>query len=457
MYDLIVLGAGPGGYVAAIRAAQLGLKTALVEREALGGVCLNWGCIPTKALLRNAEIVEWLQQGDTFGFAFDNLRLDYGKAVARAQAVTATLVKGIGGLMRKHKVDVLTGFGTILSPHQVEVAGQRFDTQRLLIATGSKTRLLPGMTLDGHHLFTAKEAVHRTDVPKRLVILGGGPIGVEFAYIYHQYGSAITLVEAQGRLVPTEDEEISKVLETSYRNKGMRLLTGTMVQSVACDAAGVRVVAKTPRGEETIEANACLVAIGIMPNLDGVDAAKLGIRTDARGYLQVDDQMRTQQPTIWAIGDVTGKLPLAHVASMQGIIAVETMAGRHAPVLNYADMPRATYCRPQIASMGLTEQQAKDQGHAIKVGKYPFRALGKALALGEVEGFVKVVADAQYGEILGAHMIGPDVSELLAELGVAKTIEGTLEEIDWTVHAHPTLSEAVKEACLAALGRPIHI
>lgn len=457
MHDLIVVGAGPGGYVAAIRAAQLGLKTAIVERESLGGVCLNWGCIPTKALLRNAEIAELLHHGDKYGFSFDNLTLDFSKAIERSQSVVSLQTKGIGFLMKKNKIDVLTGSATITRPGKVEVGGQTHPTKRILLATGAQTRLLPGVAVDGKRIFTAREAVARTDLPPRLVILGGGPIGVEFAYVYHHYGSQVTLVEGKDRLVPQEDEEISQLLGKIYAQKGIKVLTSSMVKEIQTTADGVTVQVETARGDQTIQADACLMAIGIVPNTQDIDMKRLGIQTDERGYIVIDDQCKTTAADVWAIGDVTGKLPLAHVASMQGIVAVEAMTGHTPPVLNYQDLPRATYCRPQIASLGLTESQAKAKGHQVAVGKCPFRPVGKAQALGETDGFVKLVADAQYGEILGVHMIGPDVSELLAEVGVAKTLEGTLAEIDLTVHAHPTLSEAVKEAALAALGRPIHI
>jgi dihydrolipoamide dehydrogenase len=463
-YDVTVIGGGPGGYVAAIRAAQLGLKVALVESTFLGGVCLNVGCIPTKALLRNAELAGLLRRGQEFGFSFDNLRLDYSVAHKRSRQVSGRLVKGVQFLMKKNKIDVFEGRGMLKSADQVAVTpaeagkavgGQKFegvlDTKAIIIATGARPRNLPGLEIDKDKLITYWEALELSQPPKSLVILGAGAIGLEFAYVFHAYGTQVTLVEMLPHLAPLEDEELSFELERAYKKAGITFMLNTKVERVEKTADGVQVMA----GEQLIQAEKVLVSIGVQPNSDDLGLEALGIATE-RGYVQVDGCMRTNVPGVYAIGDVTGKLMLAHVASAMGVVAAEASAGRETAELDYRFMPRCTYCHPQIASMGLSEKQARQAGYNVAVGKFPFQANGKALGLGDYAGFVKVVVDTKYGEILGAHMIGPEVTELLPEWVLARSAELSIEDLARSVHAHPTLSEALVEAAHAALGQAIH-
>jgi dihydrolipoamide dehydrogenase len=460
-YDVIVVGAGPGGYVAAIRAAQLGLKAAVVEREHLGGICLNWGCIPTKALLRNAEIVNLLKRGDEFGISFDTPpKVDYAAAQKRSRQVAERLSKGVGFLLRKNQVDHIAGEGHLRSANTVEVSpgGQVLQaTKGIILATGARPRLFPGLQADGQRVLTYRQALAQTTVPKRIIIVGAGPIGVEFAYIYRAYGSEVTILEMMPRAVPLEDEEISAELEKALKRQGIQLRTGTKVEGVDVSNEGVSVRASGPSGPETFAAEQVLVAVSIQPNSENLGLESVGVATQ-KGWVQVDGYLRTNIPGIYAIGDLTGKMALAHVASHQGIVAAEHIAGHETrPLEDYTFMPRCVYCQPQIASLGLTEAQAKEKGHQIKVGRFPFQANGKALGLAEREGFVKVIADAKYGEILGVHMIGPEVTELLPEFTLARSWEFTVNEIAHTVHAHPTLSEALMEAALAVEGLSIHI
>jgi dihydrolipoamide dehydrogenase len=468
-YDVVIIGGGPGGYVAAIRAAQLGLKAALVEREHLGGICLNWGCIPTKALLRNAEVIELLRRGEEFGFSFENLKVDYEAAYRRSRQVADRLVRGVQFLMRKNRIDVYEGEGRLRSASQVEVrptqgtavGGQRFEgvleAKYIVLATGARPRLLPGLSLDPPRVITYRQALELKQVPRSIVIIGAGPIGLEFAYLFRVYGAEVTLIEMLPHLAPLEDEEISVELEKQFTRMGIRFMTNTRVEAVRAAGEGVAVEA----GGQILQAETVLVAIGVQPNTEDLGLEAVGVQVE-RGAVVVNDFLQTSVPNIYAIGDLTGKLALAHVASAQGIVAVEHIAAREGkgpmpPALDYLAMPRCTYCRPQIASMGLTEKQAKEQGYTVKVGKFPFQANGKALAFGEHAGFVKLVVDAKYGEILGVHVIGPEVTELLPELVLARTAELTPEEIVRAVHAHPTLSEALAEAAHAALGAAIHI
>ena len=460
-YNVTIIGAGPGGYVAAVRAAQLGLKVALVEKEHLGGVCLNWGCIPTKALLRNAEVVSLLGRGKEFGFTVTGLEVDFGAAVDRSRRVSRRLVKGVGVLMRRNGVEVIEGRGMLKSPGEVEVAlktgGTRtLETHNVIIATGGQARTIPGITPDGERVLTYREAIVLREMPASVVIVGAGPIGMEFAHLWRTYGADVTVVEMLPHALPLEDEEVSAEVERAFKRRKVRLLTSTRVQGVETTGDGVRVSVAGGQGEQTLEAERVLVAIGARPDSENLGLEEIGVQVE-RGTVVVDDQMRTNVPGVYAIGDVTGKLALAHVASAQSIVAVETIAGAETVTLDYEAIPRCTYCWPQVASFGLTEPQAVERGHEVRVGKFPFRPNGKALGLGDYDGFVKIVADATTGEILGAHLVGPEVTELLPELVLARNWELTPEQIARTVHAHPTLSEVLMEAAHGVFGKAIHI
>ena len=457
-YDVVVTGAGPGGYVAAIRAAQLGLKTAIVEREALGGVCLNWGCIPSKALLKNAEILSYIHRAEEFGLHFDNFRADYSVAMDRSRKVVDRNTRGVAYLLRKNKVDHIEGTGKLKGGGVVEIAPEAKQTtaKNIIIATGSRPRTIPPLPIDGERVLSSRESIVLSELPSSMVIVGGGAIGVEFAYLYKTYGVDITIVELLPRLVPTEDEEISQVLERAFSRQGINVIAGATVTGLDTRPDGVAVSVDKDSVAQTITCEKVLVAIGVQPNTEGLGLEELGISTQDGG-IQIDDNMATNVPGVYAIGDVTGKLALAHVASAQGVTAVEHIAGLDTQPLDYVSMPRATYCQPQIASFGLTEAQAREQGHEVKVGRFNVQANGKALSMGETEGIVKLVVDAQYGELLGGHMIGPEVTELLGELSMARLLEGTTLELGWMVHAHPTLSEMLKEAALDAQGRTIHM
>jgi len=461
-YDVTIIGAGPGGYVAAVRAAQLGLKVALVEEEHLGGVCLNWGCIPTKALLRNAEVVSLLDRGREFGFSVSDVELDFSAAVDRSRKVSERLVKGVGFLMRKNDVDVIEGRGVLGSPTTVEVdlneGGTRtVETDHVIIATGARARTIPGIEPDGDRVLTYRSAIVLRELPESVVVVGAGPIGMEFAHVWSSYGTEVTVVEMLPHAVPLEDQEVSEEVERAFKRRRVNIMTSTRVQDVEVGGDGVRVTVATEDDEkEVLEAERVLIAIGVRPNSENIGLEDVGVGTE-RGNVIVDDHMRTSVSGVYAIGDVTGKMALAHVASAQGIVAVETIAGEETRPLDYDAVPRCTYCQPQVASFGITEAEAVENGHDVEVGKFPFRPNGKALALGEREGFVKIVADATTGEILGAHLVGPEVTELLPELVLARTWELTPEEIARAVHAHPTLSEALMEAAHGVFGEPIHI
>ncbi|MDO9087520.1 MAG: dihydrolipoyl dehydrogenase [Anaerolineaceae bacterium] len=462
-YDVVIIGAGPGGYVAAIRASQLGLKTVIIDKEWLGGVCLNIGCIPSKSLLKNADVAYTLRNGaKEFGFSFDNLKLDYSVAVKRSRQVSNRLTKGVGFLMKKNNVDVIMGIGKLTAKNIVTVTGEDGSTQEIsakniIIATGAYSTPIPGVTLDGEKILSYKEAILQTRQPESVVIIGAGAIGVEFATIWNGYGTEVTIVEMLPRLVPLEDEEIGVELEKAFKKAGIKSLTGHRVEKIETTDKGVKVTVSEGENQKIIEAEQALVAIGFKPNSADLGLEPVGVALDKRGFIQIDDHMSTNVPGIWAIGDVTGKLLLAHVASTQGIICAENIAGVDTITLDYRMMPRATYCHPQVASFGLTEAQAKEEGYEVKVGRFPFQANGKSLGLGESNGFVKIVTDVKYGEILGAHMIGPEVSELLPELTLAQTMELTAEEISRNVHAHPTLSEVIMEAAHGVVGETIHI
>ena len=460
-YDVTIIGAGPGGYVAAIRAAQLGLKVALVEKEYLGGVCLNWGCIPTKALLRNAEVVSLLGRGKEFGFTVEGFQADFGAAVGRSRKVAERLVKGVGALMRKNEVEVVEGEGRLKSPTSVEVTlndGSKriLETKNIVVATGGRARAIPGIEIDGGRVLTYREAIVLRELPASAVIVGAGPIGMEFAHVWSTYGTQVTVVEMLDRALPLEDAEVSQEVERAFKRRKVEILTSTRVQGIETTADGVKVTVAGEDGEQVLEAERALIAIGVRPNSEGVGLEEIGVHVE-RGYVVIDDAMRTNVPGVYAIGDVTGKLALAHVASAQGIVAVETIAGIETVTLDYEMLPRCTYCQPQVASFGITEAQATERGYQVKVGQFPFRAIGKALGLGDYDGFVKIVADAASGEILGASLVGPEVTELLPELVLARHWELTPEEIAHTVHAHPTLSEALMEAAHGVFGQAIHI
>jgi dihydrolipoamide dehydrogenase len=464
-YDVVVIGAGPGGYVAAIRAAQLGLKVGLVEKENLGGVCLNWGCIPTKALLRNAEVISLLGEGKEFGFRVTGVEADFGAAVDRSRKISQRLVKGVGTLMRKNKVDVIEGTGVLKAAGEIEVSlsdggARTLQTRNVIIATGGRARSISGITPDGERVMTYREAIVLREAPASVIVVGAGPIGMEFAHIWRTYGAEVTVVEMLPRVLPLEDKEVSTVVERAFKRRKVRMLTATRVEALEATASGVQVRVSNDEGEQILEAERALIAIGVQPNSENLGLETVGVRTE-RGHIVIDELMGTNVPSVYAIGDVTGKLALAHVASAQGIVAAETIAGLDIPAaqvrgIDYQAMPRCTYCQPQVASFGLTEAQAVEEGHEVKVGRFNFLASGKALGLGERDGFVKIVADAAYGEILGAHLVGPEVTELLPELVLARTWELTPEEIARSVHAHPTLSEAVMEAAHAVFGSAIH-
>ena len=460
-YDVAVIGGGPGGYVAAIRAGQLGLKSCVIERDALGGVCLNWGCIPSKALLKNAEILSYIHRADQFGLHFDNFRADYSVAVARSRQVVDRMTRGIGFLLRKNNVDHIAGQATIASPTAIDVAGadgqnSRVSARNIIVATGARPRSIPPLPVDGQRIITSREAIVADDVPDSIAIVGGGAIGVEFAYVYRMYGAKVTIIELLPRLVPNEDEEISQQLERAFGREGIELRTGAGVTAASADATGVTLTIDKDGATETLRYDKVLVAIGVQPNTESLGLETVGVDTD-RGYINIDDRMATNVPGIYAVGDVTGKLALAHVASAQGVTAAEAIAGEETQPLDYTMMPRATYCHPQVASMGLTEAQAREQGYDVKIGRFNVQASGKAVAMGENDGLVKLVIDAKYGELLGGHLCGPEVTELLGELSMTKLLEGTTLELGWAVHAHPTISEMVHEAALDAEGRVLHM
>lgn len=462
-FDVVVIGAGPAGYVSAIRAAQLSKKTAIVEKQWLGGVCLNVGCIPSKALLKNAEIAHILRErAKEFGFSFENLQLDYSAAVKRSRQVSDRLTRGVGFLMRKNNIAVFMGKARFADPHTITVTDgegkvTELKAQHFIIASGARPILPNGWQVDGRSVLTYKEAILQERLPGSVVIIGSGAIGVEFATIWNAYGSQVTIIEMLPRLVPLEDEEVSAELKKAFERRGIRCLVGHKVEAVESTENGARVRVSTEGKELILEAEQALVAIGFRPNTEDLGLDVAGVKTNVRGFIEINEKMQTSMPHIYAIGDVTGKLMLAHVGSAMGIVAAEHLAGHETVTLDYEMMPRATYSQPQIASFGLTEAQARERGYAVKIGRFPFQANGKALGLGDYGGWVKLVVDEKYGEILGAHMIGPEVTELLPELTLARMMELTPAEIARNVHAHPTLSEVLMEAAHAAEGHPIHL
>jgi dihydrolipoamide dehydrogenase len=460
-FDIIVLGSGPGGYVTAIRASQLGFKTAIIEKESLGGVCLNWGCIPTKALLKSAQVFEYLKHADDYGLTIESYDKDFDAVVNRSRNVAGTMSKGVQFLMKKNKIEVIMGYGTLKAGKKVAVSSEDgtetvYEADHIIIATGARARELPSLPQDGKKVIGYREAMTLPKQPKKLIVVGSGAIGVEFAYFYNAMGTNVTLVEYMPRIVPVEDEEISKQMERSFTKSGIKVMTSAEVTKLDTSGKGVKATVKTDKGEEVLSADIVLSAVGIKTNIENIGLEELGIATD-RDKIIVNDFYQTNLPGYYAIGDVTSGQALAHVASAEGILCVEKIAGQHVEPIDYNNVPGCTYCFPEVASVGYTEEQAKEKGFEIKVGKFPFTASGKAQAGGHTDGFVKVIFDAKYGEWLGCHMIGAGVTDMIAEAVVGRKLETTGHEILKAVHPHPTMSEAVMEAVAAAYDEVIHI
>ena len=463
-FDLVVIGSGPGGYVAAIRASQLGMKTAIVERDRLGGICLNWGCIPTKALLKNAELYRMFKKSEEFGISHDNLRFDFPKIIDRSRAVADKSEKGVGFLMKKNNVTVFSGTARLTDANSVEIIDDsgtvkdRARANRIVIATGARARSLPGIEFDGKRILSSTEAMVLKQAPKSIVIIGAGAIGVEFAYFYNSFGAAVTLVEMMPAILPIEDHEVSDQLARSFKKSGIKILTENKVTSLRSTSEGIEATIQDSKGQSNeLKAEFALMAVGVTGNVEGLGLEKLGVKVE-RGRIPVDSDFRTNIPSIYAIGDVIGAPWLAHVASAEAISAIEGMAKLEDRLrVVYESIPGCTYCQPQVASIGLTERKAREKGYQLKIGKFPFTASGKARAIGETEGFVKLIFDAKYGELLGAHLLGSEATEMIAELGLAKNLEATYQEILKTVHAHPTLSEAIMDAAGGAAGEAINL
>jgi len=455
-YDIIVLGSGPGGYVTAIRASQLGFKTAVVEKESLGGVCLNWGCIPTKALIKSAQVFEYLKHAEDYGLKVKEAEADFDAVVKRSRGVAEGMSKGVQFLMKKNKIDVINGFGKLKPGKKVEVDGKEYSADHIIVATGARSRELPSLPQDGKKVIGYREAMTLKEQPKKMIVVGSGAIGVEFAYVYNSMGTEVTIVEYMDRIVPVEDADVSKQLEKSFKKNGIKIMTSAEVTKVDTSGNGVKATVKTKKGEEVIEADVVLSAVGIKTNIENIGLEDVGIAVD-RDKILVNDYYQTNIPGYYAIGDVTPGQALAHVASAEGILCVEKIAGQHVEKLDYGNIPGCTYCSPEIASVGLTEQQAKDKGIDIKVGKFPFSASGKASAGGNKDGFVKVIFDAKYGEWLGCHMIGAGVTDMIAEAVLGRKLETTGHEVLKAVHPHPTMSEAVMEAVADAYDEVIHL
>ena len=456
-YDVAIIGGGPGGYVAAIRAAQLKLRTVLIERDRVGGLCLNWGCIPSKSLLWNAEVVNLVRDGETYGITYDNLRIDLGKAIDRSRQVVDQMVKGVEFLLAKHGVRTIQGEATFVAPHQLRVRGldEPIDAKAVIIATGARPRTLPGLATDGDVIIGSHEALILREKPEKVVIVGAGPIGVEFATLWRAYGVDVTILELLDHLVPLEDEEISIQLERAFKKQGIKFVTGASETQAEARNGRAAVRYRAKGAEHELDADRVLVGIGFEANVEALGADRIGVHVE-RGYVKTDANLMTAADGVYAIGDVTGILNLAHVASAQGVMVVERLAGRESPALDYRHMPRATFCQPEVGSVGLTEKQAREAGYDVKVGKFPVRANGRAKAINQTDGLIKIVADAQTGETLGIHMVGPMVTELLSEASLGMTLEATPRELGWTVAAHPTLGETVKEAALAVDNEAIH-
>lgn len=460
-YDIIVIGSGPGGYVTAIRASQLGFKTAIIEKENLGGICLNWGCIPTKALLKSAQVFEYLNHAKEYGISADNVKADFGAVIKRSRDVADGMSKGIQFLMKKNKIDVIMGTAKVKPGKKVEVKAADgkvtvYEGKHIIIATGARSRQLPNLPQDGKKIIGYREAMNLPKQPKSMVVVGSGAIGVEFAYFYATMGTKVTVVEFMPNIVPVEDEEVSKQLERSFKKVGIEIMTETNVESVDTKGDTCKVNVKTKTGNSTLEAEVVLSAVGITANLEGIGLEETGIKTD-KGKIIVDKFYATNVPGYYAIGDCVPGQALAHVASAEGITCVEKIKGMHVEPIDYNNIPGCTYCQPEIASVGYTEKKAKEAGYTVKVGKFPFSASGKAKAAGASDGFIKLIFDAKYGELLGAHMIGANVTEMVAETVALRKLETTGHEIIKTVHPHPTMSEAIMEAAAAAYGEVIHL
>lgn len=462
-FDLVVIGSGPGGYVAAIRAAQLGLKVACVERDRLGGVCLNWGCIPSKSLLKNAEYMNFLKHADDYGFGVKNLEVDFPKVIARSRGVADRMSGGVAFLFKKNKITQIKGWGSIKTTTTVEVKDENgavtdlITAKTIMVATGARPRTIPGIEVDREFVLTSTEAMLQQKTPKSLIVMGAGAIGIEFAYFYQSFGTAVTVIEMQDRILPVEDDDVCKELRKTFERDGMKILTETKVLSAKKKGKGVEVIIERKDGtKETLTADLALNAIGVQGNIENIGLENVGITVE-RGWIKVDKFLRTNVPNIYAIGDVAGAPWLAHKASAEGVVAAEHIAGHHTDGVDYNNIPGCTYCQPQVASIGLTEKKAKEAGHEVKVGKFPFTANGKAHGIGKAQGFVKLVFDAKYGEILGAHMIGPDVTEMIGEMGVARTLGATGPSIFKTIHAHPTLSEAIMESAALAYDECVNL
>ena len=461
-YDIIVLGSGPGGYVTAIRASQLGLKTAIVEKAEIGGICLNWGCIPTKALLKSANVFEYISHAADYGISVKGADADFAGMVNRSRGVAEKMSGGIQFLMKKNKIDVINGFGKVKAGKKVSVTDDKGEVKEysadkaVIIATGARSRQLPNLPQDGKKVIGYREAMTLPSQPKKLVVVGSGAIGVEFAYFYNTLGTEVTVVEYMPNIVPVEDAEVSKQLERSFKKQGMKIMTNSSVESVDTSGKGCVVTVKTKKGEEKIECDIVLSAVGIQTNIEGIGLEDVGIATD-KGKVLVNDFYQTNIPGYYAIGDIVDGPALAHVASAEGITCVEKIAGMNVEPIDYGNIPGCTYCSPEVASVGMTEQAAKDAGFDIKVGKFPFSASGKASAAGANDGFIKLIFDAKYGELLGGHMVGANVTEMIAEIVAIRKLETTGHELIKTIHPHPTMSEAIMEAAAAAYGEVIHI
>ena len=460
-YDIIIVGSGPGGYVTAIRASQLGFKTAVVEKESLGGVCLNWGCIPTKALLKSAQVYEYLKHVDQYGLKAESIDKDFEAVVKRSRGVAEGMSKGVQFLMKKNKIDVIEGFGKVKAGKKIDVTSKdgkvtEYSASNIIIATGARSRELPNLPQDGKKVIGYRQAMTLPSQPKSMIVVGSGAIGVEFASFYNSMGTEVTIVEFQPTIVPVEDKDVSKQFERSLKKAGIKIMTSSSVETVDTSGAGVKATVKTKKGEKNLEADILLSAVGIKTNIENIGLEDVGIITD-RDKILVNDWYQTNIPGYYAIGDVTPGPALAHVASAEGITCVEKIAGLHSEVIDYGNIPGCTYASPEIASVGLTEEQAKEQGYELKIGKFPFSASGKATAAGTTDGFVKVIFDAKYGEWLGCHMIGAGVTDMIAEAVLGRKLETTGHEVLKTIHPHPTMSEAVMEAVADAYDEVIHL
>ena len=460
-YDVLIIGSGPGGYVTAIRASQLGFKVGVIEKENLGGICLNWGCIPTKALLKSAQVYDYLKHVDQYGLKAEAIDKDFEAVIKRSRGVAEGMSKGVSFLMKKNKIDIINGFGKIKTGKKVDVTAEdgsvtEYSADNIIIATGARSRVLPNLPQDGKKVIGYREAMSLPSQPKSMIVVGSGAIGVEFAHFYNSMGTDVTVVEFMPNIVPVEDKDVSKQLEKSFKKSGMKVMTSSEVTNVDTSGSGCKVTVKTKKGEEVIECDVVLSAVGIQANIENLGLESMGIATD-RGRILVDEFFQTNMPGYFAIGDVIPGPALAHVASAEGIICVEKLAGQDVEPLDYGNIPGCTYCSPEISSVGMTEEAAKEAGYDVKIGKFPFSASGKASAAGAKDGFVKLIFDSKYGELLGGHMIGANVTEMIAEIVAVRKLEVTGHELIKTVHPHPTMSEAIMEAAAAAYDEVIHL